>query len=124
MSVRTQRPYDHATTRRNVIVRFVVGLAAGAAIGVAGAVYYSIRTGRDLRDVAGEFVGQVRAELENRDLDSLASRIEARVGQVQAQVEGSRRRAKPPTRPVTQPKTPWPMLRPRPTMLPRPPAMP
>ena len=68
-------------------MQFVVGLAAGAAIGVAGAVYYSIRTGRDLRDVAGEFVGQVRAELENRDLDSLTSRIEARVGQVQAQVE-------------------------------------
>jgi gas vesicle protein len=68
-------------------MRFVVGLVAGAAIGVAGAVYYSVKSGRDLREVAGEFVGQVRSELENRDLDSLTSRIEARVGQVQGQVE-------------------------------------
>lgn len=67
-------------------MRFMTGLVAGVAIGAAGAVAYSIRTGRDLRDVAHELIGEVRAEIRNRDLEDITSRIEERVGQVQAQV--------------------------------------
>ena len=66
---------------------FIVGLLSGVVIGAAGAVYYSVQTGRDLREVADQLSAQVRAELANRDLDELATRIETRVSQLQSQVE-------------------------------------
>ncbi len=61
-------------------VRFFVGLAAGAAIGAAGAVVYAARSGRDLREVLGE----VRDEVAARDADALGMRLAAGASQLEA----------------------------------------
>jgi gas vesicle protein len=56
-----------------MVVRFFVGLAAGAALGAAGAVVYAARSGRDLR----ELLGEVRDEVASRDADALGMRLAA-----------------------------------------------
>jgi gas vesicle protein len=81
------RPAGHARTVLGGIrdMKFVLGLLTGLVLGAVGAVLYSVRTGRDLRDA----VDQVRSDLDNRDLDALGARIEARFTQMQAQLERS-----------------------------------
>jgi len=64
-------------------MKFILGLLTGLVLGAVGAVLYSVQTGRDLR----EAVDQVRSELDNRDLDALGTRLEARFTQMQAQLE-------------------------------------
>lgn len=64
-------------------MKFILGLLTGAVIGAAGAVAYSMQTGRDLRDALDD----VRADLSSRDLDALGARLEARFTEMQAQVE-------------------------------------
>jgi len=64
-------------------MKFVIGLLAGIAIGAAGAVLYSVKSGRDLR----EALDDVRGELEKRDVDALGARLETRFAAMQAQLE-------------------------------------
>jgi len=66
---------------------FIVGLLSGVIIGAVGAIYYSMKSGRDLREVADEVAAQVRSEMEKRDLDTLATQVGQRVAEVQSQVE-------------------------------------
>jgi gas vesicle protein len=81
------RPAGNARTIPGGILdmKFVLGLLTGLVLGAVGAVLYSVRTGRDLR----EAVDQVRSDLDNRDLDALGARLEARFTQMQAQLERS-----------------------------------
>jgi hypothetical protein len=64
-------------------MKFILGLLTGLVLGAAGAVAYSVRSGRDLR----EAFEQVRSELEDRDLDALGARLEARFSEMQARLE-------------------------------------
>lgn len=64
-------------------MKFILGLLTGTVLGAAGAVAYSMQTGRDLRDALDD----VRADLNSRDLDALGSRLEARFAEMQAQLE-------------------------------------
>lgn len=64
-------------------MKFIFGLLTGIVLGAVGAVAYSMRTGRDLRDALDD----VRADLNSRDLDALGSRLEARFNEMQAQIE-------------------------------------
>jgi gas vesicle protein len=64
-------------------MKFIVGLLTGLVLGAAGAVIYSVQSGRDLR----EAYEQVRSDLDNRDFEALGSRIEAGFAQMQAQIE-------------------------------------
>jgi gas vesicle protein len=68
-------------------MKFTTGLITGIAIGAVGAVVYSVRSGRDLR----ESFEQVRAEIERRDAEVLGGRlaevtaqVEERIGEVRA----------------------------------------
>jgi gas vesicle protein len=62
---------------------FVTGLVIGLVAGAGGAVYYSLQTGRDLRE---EF-GQIRSELQQRDFEALGSHLEDRFKELQASLE-------------------------------------
>ena len=66
-------------------MRFTIGLLTGAAVGLAGAVAYSVWSGRDLRDV----YAQVRASLETEDLGTRLAEVQAgigeRIGEVRAE---------------------------------------
>jgi gas vesicle protein len=64
-------------------MKFIVGLLTGLVLGAAAAVAYSVQSGRDLR----EAFEQVRSELEDRDLDALGARLEARFSEMQARLE-------------------------------------
>jgi gas vesicle protein len=64
-------------------MKFIVGFLGGLVVGAAGAVAYSMQTGRDLREV----VDEVRSDLSRRDLDALGNRLEARVGEMQRELE-------------------------------------
>ncbi len=64
-------------------MKFVVGFLAGLVIGAVAAVAYSVQSGRDLREAFDE----VRSDLNNRDLEALGSRLEARFAEMQAQLE-------------------------------------
>jgi gas vesicle protein len=64
-------------------MRFAFGFLAGVAVGAAGAVLYSVQTGRDLR----EEYEQVRNDIQNRDMDALGARLESRFKELQAVVE-------------------------------------
>ena len=61
-------------------MKFYIGLATGAALGVAGAVAYSARSGRDLRGLLVE----VRDEVASRDADALGMRLVAGASQLEA----------------------------------------
>ena len=65
------------------IMKFVVGFLAGLVLGAVGAVAYSVQSGRDLREAFDE----VRSDLDDRDLEALGSRLEARFSEMQAQLE-------------------------------------
>jgi gas vesicle protein len=66
-----------------VPMKFVVGLLVGIVVGAAGAVLYSVKSGRDLR----EALDDVRGELEKRDVEALGARLETRFAAMQAQLE-------------------------------------
>ena len=60
-------------------MKFIVGLLTGLGLGVAGAVAYSVTTGRDLRD---EYA-QLRGDIDNRDFEALGNRLEQRFNELQ-----------------------------------------
>src|SRR3990172_7178822 len=64
-------------------MRFKVGLLTGLVIGAAGAVIYSVQTGRDLRQ---EFE-RVRADIRARDFDAMGGRLEERFKELQSSIE-------------------------------------
>lgn len=64
-------------------MRFAFGFLAGVIVGAAGAVLYSVQTGRDLR----EEYEQVRSEIQNRDMEALGARLESRFRELQSVVE-------------------------------------
>jgi hypothetical protein len=64
-------------------MKFVVGFIGGVVVGAAGAVAYSVRSGRDLREAFEE----VRTDINKRDFDALGARLEAGVAEIQAMLE-------------------------------------
>lgn len=64
-------------------MKFIVGFLGGLVVGAAGAVAYSMQTGRDLREV----VDEVRSDLSRHDLDALGARLEGRVAEMQKELE-------------------------------------
>ena len=62
---------------------FIIGLLSGLLVGAAGAVLYTVQTGRDLRQ---EF-DQVRSEIQQRDFDALGKHLEDRFKELQASLE-------------------------------------
>jgi small subunit ribosomal protein S3 len=65
-------------------VKFIIGFLGGLVVGAAGAIAYSMQTGRDLREI----VDDVRSDLSKRDLDALGARLEGRVSEMQKELEG------------------------------------
>ena len=64
-------------------MKFVTGLLTGIALGAAGAVYYSVRSGKDLRATYED----VRAEIDARNYEALGARIERGFAEIQAELE-------------------------------------
>ena len=64
-------------------MKFVTGLLTGIALGAAGAVYYSVKSGKDLRATYEE----VRADLDARNYDAIGARIERGFADIQADLE-------------------------------------
>jgi gas vesicle protein len=64
-------------------MKFLMGLLTGIALGAMGAVWYSVQTGRDLR----ESFEAVRDELDRRDYEALGQRLETGFSQLQSQLE-------------------------------------
>ena len=62
---------------------FIIGVLSGLLVGAAGAVLYTVQTGRDLRQ---EFE-QARAEIQQRDFDALGKHLEDRFRELQASLE-------------------------------------
>jgi gas vesicle protein len=58
-------------------MRFTLGLVTGAALGLAGAVAYSVWSGRDLREVYAD----VRTSLEKGDLGTRLAEAQAGIGE-------------------------------------------
>ena len=63
-------------------MKYLLGLATGIVIGAAGAVAYSVATGKDLRELAKE----VRANIEGADVSEIGRRIDAGMAEVEATV--------------------------------------
>jgi gas vesicle protein len=64
-------------------MKFVTGLLIGVVAGAVGAVVYSAKSGRDLR----ETYEMVRSDLTSSDLDALGARLELRFSELQARLE-------------------------------------
>ncbi|HET7830083.1 MAG TPA: hypothetical protein VFL03_11020 [Candidatus Limnocylindrales bacterium] len=64
-------------------MKFVTGLLTGIALGAAGAVYYSVKSGKDLRATYDE----VRAEIDARNYEALGARIERGFADLQTEIE-------------------------------------
>src|SRR3954462_12609444 len=64
-------------------MKFVTGLLTGVALGAAGAVYYSVKSGKDLRATFDD----VRGEIDARNYDALGARIERGFADLQAEIE-------------------------------------
>jgi gas vesicle protein len=64
-------------------MKFFMGLVTGMALGAAGAVWYSVQSGRDLR----ESFEAVRDELQRRDYEAIQQRLETGFAQLQSQIE-------------------------------------
>jgi gas vesicle protein len=62
---------------------FFMGLLVGLVTGAAGAVLYTVQTGRDLRQ---EFE-QMRSEVQQRDFDALGKHLEDRFRELQSGLE-------------------------------------
>ena len=64
-------------------MKFVTGLLTGVALGAAGAVYYSVKSGRDLRSMYEE----IRAEVDAGNYEALGQRVERGFTDLQAEIE-------------------------------------
>jgi len=64
-------------------MKFAFGFLSGMVVGAAGAVLYSVKTGRDLR----EEYEQIRSDIQGRDMDALGSLLESRFKELQSMVE-------------------------------------
>ena len=64
-------------------MKFVTGLLTGVALGAAGAVYYSVKSGRDLRSMYEE----IRAEVDAGNYEALGQRVERGFTEIQAEIE-------------------------------------
>jgi len=64
-------------------MKFVTGLLTGVALGAAGAVYYSVKSGRDLRSMYEE----IRAEVDAGNYEALGQRVERGFTELQAEIE-------------------------------------
>ena len=64
-------------------MKFITGLVTGIALGAAGAVYYSVKSGKDLRAAYDE----VRAEIDARNYEALGARIERGFADLQSEIE-------------------------------------
>ena len=64
-------------------MKFVTGLLTGVALGAAGAVYYSVKSGRDLRSMYEE----IRAEVDAGNYEALGQRVERGFADIQAEIE-------------------------------------
>jgi gas vesicle protein len=64
-------------------LRFIIGLLVGLVTGATAAVVYSIQTGRGYR----EAFEQLRAELDERDIEVLGARLDARFTELQSRLE-------------------------------------
>jgi ElaB/YqjD/DUF883 family membrane-anchored ribosome-binding protein len=64
-------------------MKFVTGLLTGIALGAAGAVYYSVKSGKDLRATYED----VRAEIDDRNYEAIGARIERGFADLQAEIE-------------------------------------
>ena len=64
-------------------MKFVTGLLTGLALGAAGAVYYSVKSGRDLRSMYEE----IRAEVDAGNYEALGQRVERGFTELQAEIE-------------------------------------
>ena len=79
---------------------FIIGLLSGLLVGAAGAVMYSVQTGRDLRQ---EFE-QARREIDQRDFDALGRHLEERFKELQSSLEErfAAGRAEPASEPTSE----------------------
>jgi gas vesicle protein len=68
---------------KEVVMKFAFGFLSGVIVGAAGAVLYSVKTGRDLR----EEYEQIRSDIQDRDMDALGGLLESRFKELQAMVE-------------------------------------
>jgi gas vesicle protein len=64
-------------------MKFITGLLTGVALGAAGAVYYSVKSGRDLRSMYEE----IRAEVDAGNYEALGQRVERGFADIQAEIE-------------------------------------
>ncbi len=64
-------------------MKFVTGLLTGVALGAAGAVYYSVKSGRDLRSMYEE----IRSEVDAGNYEALGQRVERGFADIQAEIE-------------------------------------
>ncbi len=64
-------------------MKFVTGLLTGLALGAAGAVYYSVKSDRDLRAMYEE----IRAEVDAGNFEALGQRVERGFTELQAEIE-------------------------------------
>ena len=64
-------------------MKFVTGLLTGLALGAAGAVYYSVKSGRDLRSMYEE----IRSEVDAGNYEALGQRVERGFADIQAEIE-------------------------------------
>ena len=79
-------------------MKFIVGVLTGAVLGVAGAIAYSFKSGRDLREV----FETTKSEIENTDFEALGQQFEARMGEMQAQFEERLNEVKANAQPVIE----------------------
>ena len=64
-------------------MKFVTGLLTGLALGAAGAVYYSVKSDRDLRAMYEE----IRSEVDAGNYEALGQRVERGFSDLQAEIE-------------------------------------
>src|SRR6478752_3875802 len=56
-------------------MKFIVGVATGIVLGIAGAIAYSFKSGRDLREV----FETTKSDIENADFDEMGKQLDAAV---------------------------------------------
>ena len=64
-------------------MKFIVGVATGIVLGIAGAIAYSFKSDRDLREV----FETTKSDIENADFDEMGKQLEARISEMQATLE-------------------------------------
>src|SRR6478672_1010388 len=64
-------------------MKFIVGVATGIVLGIAGAIAYSFKSGRDLSEV----FETTKSDIENADFDEMGKQLEARISEMQSTLE-------------------------------------